>query len=117
MGVDVCLMVKDVSKRFGDKAAVDEVSFKVHRGEIYGLLGPNGAGKTTLLSMIAGILEPDSGEISIDGLDALNPKTRERVGYCPQEPIVYDNLTGLENMMFYAGLLSLIHISEPTRPY
>jgi len=107
MAADVCLMVRDVSKRFGDRVAVDGVSFKVHGGEIYGLLGPNGAGKTTLLSMIAGILEPDSGEISIDGLNALNPRTRRRVGYCPQDPIVYDNLTGLENMMFYAGLHGL----------
>ena len=117
MGVDVCLMVRDVSKRFGDRVAVDGVSFKVHRGEIYGLLGPNGAGKTTLLSMIAGILEPDSGEISIDGLNALDPKTRGRVGYCPQEPIVYDNLTGLENMMFYAGLhgLSGGHVKQRCR--
>jgi len=107
MRTDVCLVVKDVSKRFGDRVAVDEVSFTVHRGEIYGLLGPNGAGKTTLLSMIAGILEPDSGEISIDGSDALDSRTRRKVGYCPQEAVVYNDLTGLENMMFYAGLHGL----------
>ena len=87
--------------------AVDDISLIVHRGEIYGLLGPNGAGKTTLLSMIAGIIEPDSGEILVNGLNVLDPRIRGMVGYCPQEAIVYDDLTGLENMMFYAGLQGL----------
>lgn len=70
----VDISVKGVPKRFVDRIAVNEVSLMVYRGEIYGLFGPNGAGKTTLLSMIGWDDEPDSGEISIDGLNAFVPR-------------------------------------------
>ncbi|MEN2975149.1 MAG: ATP-binding cassette domain-containing protein [Candidatus Caldarchaeales archaeon] len=100
------LKVRDVFKRFGEKVAVDHVNFEVG-GEVYSLLGPNGSGKTTLLSMIAGIITPDSGEISIDGLSPQSTNYKEMIGFSPQDPIVYENLTGLENMMFYARLYGL----------
>ena len=109
MGVsmDVVLRVEGVVKKYGDKIAVNNVSLSVQRGEIYGLLGPNGAGKTTLMSIIAGILDPTEGRVEVLGGDPHDREIRTRIGYCPQESVVYDNLTGLENLMFYAGLYGL----------
>ena len=109
MGVsmDVVLRVEGVVKKYGDKIAVNNVSLSVQRGEIYGLLGPNGAGKTTLMSIIAGILDPTEGRVEVLGGDPHDREIRARIGYCPQESVVYDNLTGLENLMFYAGLYGL----------
>ena len=101
------LFVRNLSKTFGRKKAVDGVSFEVYRGEIYSLLGPNGSGKTTLLSIIAGILSPDSGEVLINGLRPVDVEARKLIGYCPQESVVYDELTGYENLMFYARLHGL----------
>ena len=101
------LALQGVVKRFGDRVAVDNVSFTVQEGEVYGLLGPNGAGKTTLMSIIAGIIKPTSGEVKVFGSSPLNPDTRRLIGFCPQEPVVYENMSGYENMMFYAGLHGL----------
>jgi len=101
------LIVRNLSKSFGSKRAVDDVSFEVEEKEIYGILGPNGSGKTTLLNIIAGIVSPDSGEVLINGLTPFDLRSRELIGYCPQEPVVYDELTGFENLMFYAGLHGL----------
>lgn len=103
----IAVHVKALSKRFGDRVAVDGVSFEVERGEIYGLLGPNGAGKTTLMSIIAGVMTPTSGEVRVMGVNPLDSKVRGLIGFCPQEPVVYDELTGFENLMFYAGLHGL----------
>ena len=75
--------VRNVSKRFGDRAAVDNVSFEVKRGEVYGLLGPNGAGKTTLLGILAGVVTPTSGTVRILGMNPLDSKTRGLVGFLP----------------------------------
>jgi len=101
------LKVENISKRFGKRYAVRDVSFEVSRGEVFSLLGPNGAGKTTLLSIIAGITVPEEGEVELDGLKLSNPKARSMIGYSPQEPVVYEDLTGSENLMFYAGLHGL----------
>ena len=103
----VLLKVRTISKKFGKRYAVRNVSFEVSRGEVFGLLGPNGAGKTTLLSVIAGIIVSDEGEVALDGLNPLSPEARSMIGYSPQEPVVYEDLTGLENLMFYAGLHGL----------
>jgi len=105
--MEIALRVESVFKKFGDKVAVNNVSFEVKRGETYSLLGPNGAGKTTLMSMIAGIVEPTKGKIEVLGGDPRERRIRAMIGYCPQEPVVYDELTGFENMMFYAGLYGL----------
>ena len=104
---DPLLKVRNISKRFGERYAVRSVSFEVSRGEVFGLLGPNGAGKTTLLSVIAGIIAPDEGEVALDGLNPSSPEARSMIGYSPQEPVVYEDLTGFENLMFYAGLHGL----------
>ena len=101
------LSVKNISKRYGGRIAIENICFNVFRGEVLALLGPNGAGKTTVLRIVSGIARPDNGYVRINGLDPSDPRARSLIGYCPQEPVVYDDLTGLENMLFYAGLYGL----------
>lgn len=96
------LLLKDVSKSYGDKNAVDSLSISVSRGEIFGLLGPNGAGKTTTLKMIAGLIIPDTGSIELDGSPA--HAARDRVCYVPDEPTVFEHLSGREYLL-YTGRL------------
>jgi len=103
------LQVEALTKKFGDKTAVDGVSFHVDSGEIYGLLGPNGAGKTTTLSMLSGLLAPDSGRITFDGIDlAAEPlRCKAMLGVVPQEVAVYEDLSALENVRFWGSLYGL----------
>lgn len=96
------LEVRSVTKKYGEVVAISKVSFSVERGEVFGLLGPNGAGKTTLMNMISGILDPDEGEVLIEGRRP--SEARQLLGLCPQEPALYEDLTGLENLKFYAEL-------------
>lgn len=105
IGIDI----EGVSKRFGKTIAVDNVSLKIYRGELFSILGPNGAGKTTLMNMIVGIFPPDSGRISVLGMDISKDidEIKKVIGYIPQENILYDKLTVYENMMFYAGLYDI----------
>jgi ABC-2 type transport system ATP-binding protein len=100
------LSVVDLRKTYGDKRAVDGISLDVRRGELYALLGPNGAGKTTTLRMIAGLLNADSGAISVFGVDALaDPIGAKRlIAWLPDEPLLYDKLTVWEYLEFVAGL-------------
>ncbi|MGW6442635.1 ATP-binding cassette domain-containing protein [Lentzea sp. NPDC055074] len=100
------LSCSGLSRRFGDVQAVDDVSFTIAEGETYGLLGPNGAGKTTTISMITGVLEPDAGEVVVAGLP-MSPRAvaaKRLVGYVPQELALYPDLTGRENLRFFASL-------------
>jgi len=80
---------------------------KFIEGKFIAYWGPNGSGKTTLLSIIAGILSPDSGEVLINGLRPVDAEARKLISYCPQGSVVYDELTGYENLMFYARLHGL----------
>jgi ABC-2 type transport system ATP-binding protein len=100
------LNVKNLSKRFAEYQAVDSISLEVQRGEIFGFLGPNGAGKTTTIKMLAGLLKPDTGLITINGLDlAKTPEECKRLtGYIPDRPFLYEKLTGMEFLSFIAGL-------------
>jgi ABC-2 type transport system ATP-binding protein len=95
-----------VTKRYGHFTAVDRMDLTVPRGELFGLLGPNGAGKTTTLRMIAGILVPSEGSVTIGGIDVqADPRgAKQRMGYIPDRPYVYDKLTGAEFMRFVAAL-------------
>ena len=104
VGADA-LRVECVTKTF-TKRAVDGLKLTVKSGEFYALLGPNGAGKTTTLRMIAGLLKPDSGSISIFGIDAIaDPISAKRItAWLPDEPMIYDKLTPLEYLEFIAGL-------------
>lgn len=100
------LVVRGLVKRFGGFTAVNGLELTVRRGELYALLGPNGAGKTTSLRIVAGLLTPDTGEITICGVDRLrNPVEAKRVvAWLPDEPMVYDKLTPVEYLDFVAGL-------------
>ena len=91
------------------RPAVDDLSLTIHRGEFYALLGPNGAGKTTTLRMVAGLLQPDAGDISICGIDARkNPVEAKAVmAWVPDEPMVYDKLDPMEYLEFVAGLWAM----------
>jgi ABC-2 type transport system ATP-binding protein len=99
------LTTRDLTKRF-DRPAVDRLDLSIRAGEFYALLGPNGAGKTTSLRMIAGLLRPDAGAISIFGIDALKaPVEAKRItAWLSDEPMIYDKLTPIEYLEFVAGL-------------
>ncbi len=99
------LALRGLRKVFA-KPAVDDLDLTVRAGEFYALLGPNGAGKTTTLRMVAGLLKPDAGSISVFGVDALaDPLAAKRlIAWLPDEPMLYDKLTPLEYLQFVAGL-------------
>lgn len=101
--------VKELRKSFGDVNALRGISFEVGEGEIYGFLGPNGAGKTTAISIISGLLEPDSGAVTLAGKDIRTSgrAVRRILGVVPQEIALYDELTGRENLHFWGGLYGL----------
>ena len=109
------LEVRGLTKRF-DRLAVDSLDLTIHAGEFYALVGPNGAGKTTTLRMVAGLLRPDAGGVSIFGIDALaNPVAAKQVmAWVSDEPMIYDKLTPLEYLEFVAGLWGIApSASEP----
>ena len=96
-------------KSFGDRLAVDDVSFTIAAGETYGLLGPNGAGKTTTISMVCGLLARDAGRVTLQGreLDTSTVDVKAAVGFVPQEIAVYPDLTARENLRFFGKLYGL----------
>src|ERR1700756_1818272 len=109
------LEVQGLTKRF-DRLAVDSLDLTIHAGEFYALVGPNGAGKTTTLRMVAGLLRPDAGGVSIFGIDALaDPVAAKQVmAWVSDEPMIYDKLTPLEYLEFVAGLWGIApNASEP----
>lgn len=100
------LETKDLTKLFGNVVAVDGLSFKVEKGEIFGLLGTNGAGKTTTMKIFACLLRPSGGTVLVDGLDVtLEPiEVKRRIGYLPETPALYDKLTGREFLLMLGNL-------------
>jgi ABC-2 type transport system ATP-binding protein len=99
-----------LTRRFGDRAVVDDVSFEVGRSEIVALLGPNGAGKTTILRMLGGLIAPTSGSVVVDGVQltrATGATLRRRIGFLPEAPGLWDRLTVRENLAVYANLYKL----------
>lgn len=96
------LTVSRLCKRYGAAVAVDDISFTVREGEIFGLLGPNGAGKTTLIRMLCGLLKPDSGTITLDHLPYSTSyhEAKNRIGLCPQELVIWEQLTCREQLVF-----------------
>jgi ABC-2 type transport system ATP-binding protein len=95
--------VSHIAKSFADKVAVDNLSFSVAQGEMFGLIGPNGAGKTTTIRMMMDILKPDSGEVTILG-EKLNEATKNRLGYLPEERGLYKKLKVLDSIVYLASL-------------
>ncbi len=100
------IRAEDLRKRYGDRVALDGVSFTVNAGEIVGLLGPNGAGKTTTLSILSGVITPDSGRALIATHDlATDPRVARRsLGLVPQSLALYPTLTALENLLFWGRI-------------
>jgi ABC-2 type transport system ATP-binding protein len=96
-------------KRYGEKLAVDDVSFQVNAGEIFGFLGPNGAGKSTTIKMIVGLLHPTSGTVKVGGYDVVTQSVQAKAacGYVPDEPNLYAKLTGRELLRFVGDLYGL----------
>lgn len=102
------LSISQLSKSFGDLKAVDDLSFEVGKGEIFGFLGPNGAGKTTTVHMIAGQLNPDAGEIRLLDLGRPGePQVRRHLGVATQALSLYEELTGYENLAFFGRIQDL----------
>ncbi|MCJ7501639.1 MAG: ABC transporter ATP-binding protein [Acidobacteriia bacterium] len=103
------VIVKDLERRFGSFVAVNRISFKVSRGEIFGFLGPNGAGKSTTIRMLCGILAPSGGEGTVAGFDIRTEaeKIKAHIGYMSQKFSLYEDLTVEENIDFYSGIYCL----------
>ena len=101
--------VEELVKTFGNFTAVDHVSLKVKKGEIFGFLGPNGAGKSTTIRMLCGILAPTSGQGIVGGFDLYKEpeKIKQNIGYMSQKFSLYEDLTVEENIDFYSGIYSL----------
>ncbi len=98
-----------LTKRFDAVAAVDDLSFTVERGEVFGLVGPDGAGKTATMRMLAGVMRPDGGSIVIDGIDVVSDpeEGKQHISYMPQRFGLYEDLTVDENIRFYADLFEV----------
>jgi ABC-2 type transport system ATP-binding protein len=106
---EVAISAEHLVRRFGAFTAVNDVSFQVKKGEIFGFLGPNGSGKTTVIKMLTGLLPLSGGAAQVEGLDVRthSEEVRERIGYMSQKFSLYDDLTVAENLTFYGRIYSL----------
>jgi len=105
----ISLKAENLRKTFNGFVAVENLSIEISKGEIFGLLGPNGAGKTTSIKMITGLLKPDSGRVVINGNPAEREKSRLNVGLCPQELVLWNNFTCLEQLVFIGEMYNVRH--------
>ena len=112
-GLEPAISAEHLVRRFGKVTAVNDVSFRVEKGEIFGFLGPNGSGKTTVIKLLTGLLPLSAGTAHVEGLDVRTDSEaiRERIGYMSQNFSLYDDLTVTENLQFYGRIYSL----DPTR--
>ncbi|NLL91392.1 MAG: ABC transporter ATP-binding protein [Ruminococcaceae bacterium] len=101
--------VKNLKKDYGNFTAVDDISFEINKGEIFGFLGPNGAGKTSTINMIIGLSRPTAGEIAVDGIDVKSQtkKAQAIMGIVPDESNLYNEMDGFENLCFSASLYGM----------
>ena len=106
---DIAISVKGLTRKFGQFTAVDDVSFEVERGAIFGFLGPNGSGKSTVIRMLCGLLAPTSGAAVLDGIDVVkSPEAiKERIGYTSQKFSLYEDLTVDENIRFFGRVYGM----------
>jgi len=116
-GKNTIIQVAGLTKSYGEVLAVDNISFQVNQGEMFGFLGPNGAGKTTTINVLTGLARLDSGAIQISGIDCTrNPKAAQHmVGIVPDESNLYPELTGFENLCFCAALYGMRKAERQTR--
>ncbi|MGO9535245.1 MAG: ATP-binding cassette domain-containing protein [Syntrophobacteraceae bacterium] len=114
---ELVVEVHNLTRKFGSFTAVDNVTFQVHRGEIFGLLGPNGAGKSTTFRMLCGLLPASGGTLSVAGMDLryARASARQRIGYVAQKFSLYRQLTVMENLKFFAGAYGLRGSSKSER--
>src|SRR5512134_2620024 len=118
-GREAVIDVQHLTRRFGSLTAVNDVSFRVARGAIFGLLGPNGSGKSTIIRMLCGVLAPTSGSANVLGIDvtAAAEAVKPRIGYMSQKFSLYSDLSVAENLEFYGRIygLSPQRLAERTR--
>jgi ABC-2 type transport system ATP-binding protein len=109
LAAEPLVSIENITKRFGDKTALRDVSWTLPRGQISGLLGPNGAGKTTLFRLLMGILKATEGRLSIAGLDCFEERVQVKrlVGFLPDEPVFYSYLSGREVLELSAAMHGL----------
>jgi len=110
------LKIKNLTKKFSGNTAVKDVSLEIKSGEIYALIGPNGSGKTTIVKIVAGLLQPNSGTVSVDGFSVTKEpiKAKALIGYIPDEPAVWPGMTG-EEFLHLTGALYGIKETERKR--
>jgi len=103
------ITIENLTKKFEDKTAVEDLSLQVAKGELFGLLGPNGAGKTTAINILCGLIKPTSGTAKIYGYDVQKEtqKVKELIGVCIQETAIYPYLTGVENLALFGNLYAM----------
>ena len=104
------LIARSLVKHYGNVLAVDDISFEIYRGEIFGFLGPNGAGKTTTIKMMSGLLKPDEGHVTIDCIDQGGS-----IGICPQSIVVWENLTCFEQMVYMGKMYNMSALKAKMR--
>lgn len=106
---DKAITAEHLTKKFGDFTAVDQITFEVNKGEIFGFLGANGAGKTTAMRMFCGLSMPTTGIATVGGFDVYreNEKIKNAIGYMSQRFSLYDDLSVIENISFYAGIYGM----------
>jgi ABC-2 type transport system ATP-binding protein len=111
------ITVENLGRRFGEVSAVENVSFEVRAGELFGVVGPDGAGKTTLLRMLAGVLKPDTGDARLHGMSVVgDPEAvKHEIAYMPQRFGLYTDLTVMENLDFYADLYGVPAVERRER--
>jgi len=106
MSNKISIQADQITRKYGEKLALDNITFKVGKGELFGFIGPDGAGKTTLFRIITSLLIPDSGSVIVEGLDSVKDyvKLRKILGYMPGRFSLYQDLTVEENLRFFAGI-------------
>ena len=114
---EIAVVMDDLVKKFDEFVAVDRVTLRIDRGEIFGFLGPNGAGKSTTIRMLCGLLHPTSGSASVNGFDiATQPEEiRRRIGYMSQKFSLYDDLTVEQNIDFFSGIYGVPRVQRKAR--
>ncbi len=109
MKEEIVIETNGLTKKFGSFTAVDQITFQVTKGEIFGFLGANGAGKTTAMKMLCGLLEPTAGKATIAGFDIYRKteQIKKKIGYMSQKFSLYEDLTVIENIRFFGGIYGL----------
>ena len=103
------IKISNLTKKFEDKLALDDLTLEIQKGELFGLLGPNGAGKTTAISILCGLIKPTSGTAQINGYDVQKDtqKVKEQIGVCIQETAIYPYLNAKENLELFGKLYGM----------